>query len=371
MDKTRLVTLMESFAVTEGPAEINNFMKCMEAKTSIKDNVIEGVHILGFKSANGYEYTQKAVNNAVALYEGVDIYIDHTDKKGARSVAEKFGFVRNVSFDESTGLWGDLVANEKHNLYEQVMWWAENHPSKIGLSHHAGGVMNKDKGLVEEIKVVKSVDIVTEPATVGGLFESLREGVIADRMDKEKVMERWHRILATATDLIFAQQNDFNSDLAARAVEVRRIADDLSSIMQDFMTANPQLDPANTSESITTPSEDEEMEYKDVTLEGLVENRPELVESIRSDERIRYEAFQNKVQESVKEVPESLRTDFFMEMVRTTVEKGDEDKLKKVIENQKGLAPKKPISEGPVVPNVEEQQDAKKDDLVGTWADLK
>ncbi len=113
------------------------------------------------------------------------------------------------------------------------------------------------------------------------------------------------------------------------------------------------------------------MEYKDVTLEGLVENRPELVESIRSDERIRYEAFQNKVQESVKEVPESLRTDFFMEMVRTTVEKGDEDKLKKVIENQKGLAPKKPISEGPVVPNVEEQQDAKKDDLVGTWADLK
>lgn len=138
--------------------------------------VIRGAKILGRESRNGRTYSDAALQQAAALYEGVGVNVDHPPTPGTgdeRRLADGFGHLQNVAC-RGDGVYGDLVFLRSHALAEQVCEAAERMPGQFGLSHDAEGhVVNRDgKWLVESITKVRSVDLVRNPATNRGLFES-------------------------------------------------------------------------------------------------------------------------------------------------------------------------------------------------------
>ncbi len=140
-------------------------------------NVILGVKIQGLVSLNNREYLPKALRDAVPLYEGAKVNVDHPGKRdlnAVRSYHERFGTIRDVRFVEGQGLFGNLHYNPEHPLAKQVLWDAENNPTSVGLSPIVRASVSKKNGriVIEAIASVQSVDLVADPATTGSLFES-------------------------------------------------------------------------------------------------------------------------------------------------------------------------------------------------------
>jgi len=143
--------------------------------------LIRGVKVLGYESANGRSYQRQAVSRARPLYEGIRVNIDHVPAgrgDADRKLADRFGRLVNVRETES-GLFADLDYLRSHPLAELMAEAAERMPEALGLSHNAEGrVRTGDDGrqVVEEIVRVKSVDLVSDPATTRTLFESHATG---------------------------------------------------------------------------------------------------------------------------------------------------------------------------------------------------
>lgn len=137
---------------------------------------LRGVKILGFASTNGRTYELEAVRRALPLYEGARVNINHPPgaAPAPRDYHDRLGSLVDVRLDEAHGLFGDLFYNPKHPLVEQLLWDAEHAPHHVGLSHNvlARTVRRGDTTAVTEIVAVVSVDLVADPATTRGLFES-------------------------------------------------------------------------------------------------------------------------------------------------------------------------------------------------------
>jgi hypothetical protein len=137
--------------------------------------VIRGVKLLGLTSRNGRRYREDALIDAVGLYEGAKVNINHP--KGhplsPRDYQDRLGVVRSVQFRSGDGLFGDLHFNPKHALSEQLVWDAEHAPQNVGMSHNvlARTTRNGDETVVEAITKVQSIDLVADPATTSGLYE--------------------------------------------------------------------------------------------------------------------------------------------------------------------------------------------------------
>lgn len=139
-------------------------------------NVIRNVVLLGPRSRNNRRYTESAMRNAVRLFSGVKAYLDHPskedDRNGRRSIRDLAGRFVNPRF-EGGKVRADFegLPNENGKLYMDI---AERMPEIAGNSHNAFGKWRREGGtvVVEELTKVVSVDLVTEPATTNGLFES-------------------------------------------------------------------------------------------------------------------------------------------------------------------------------------------------------
>jgi hypothetical protein len=156
------------------------------------NGVIRDVKIIGFHSKNRRTYSPESLKAALAKYEGAKVNVDHPPVSNPalpRSVADRIGVLRNVRFVESSGIHGDFHFNPKHSLAEQIAWDAENNPSAIGFSHNAQVQMGR-AGTVESVERVISVDLVADPATTNGVFES---GSREDQRDKDLSAEDWYR----------------------------------------------------------------------------------------------------------------------------------------------------------------------------------
>ncbi len=158
-------------------------------KVDATRGVIEGVKLIGVTSKNGRVYPLSVLKNAVSLYEGVRVNVDHPstgNPSSPRGVRDRIGVMRNARFVEGSGIYADFHYNPKHALADQIVWDAENNPESLGFSHNAlTRVVGKDRQgreVVEEIVSVRHVDLVADPATTRGLFES------ENYMDGEPVM---------------------------------------------------------------------------------------------------------------------------------------------------------------------------------------
>jgi hypothetical protein len=137
--------------------------------------VIRGVKVLGLESKNGRTYLPEALSQAVSLYEGAKVNVNHAKGApfGPRDYQDRLGAIRAARFHPGQGLFGDLHFNPKHALAEQLLWDAEHAPENVGLSHNvqARTSLKEGRTIVEGIAMVHSVDLVADPATTQGLFE--------------------------------------------------------------------------------------------------------------------------------------------------------------------------------------------------------
>jgi len=170
--------------------------------------VIRGVRILGRASRNGREYSDAALQQAARLYEGIGVNLNHPSRpqgEGARLVEDGFGWLQGVAL-RPDGVYGDLHYFRAHPAAEVIVEAAVRNPRRFGLSHHAEGAVVRQGGklVVESIESVRSVDLVQNPATTNGLFESEAEpanrtvrevlesvgGSLAELVDTDEYRER-------------------------------------------------------------------------------------------------------------------------------------------------------------------------------------
>lgn len=149
------------------------------AKVDRESGIIRDVRILGPCSMNGRQYVKQAVQSARDLYEGKVVNFDHPHKDmpdAERSVADRAGWLEAVHFKEG-GLTGDLHILKADPRAEKIFEAAERRPELFGLSHNVEGRTRREHGktLVEEILRVRSVDVVSDPASTRSLFESIEK----------------------------------------------------------------------------------------------------------------------------------------------------------------------------------------------------
>ena len=138
--------------------------------------VIRGVKLLGLESRNGRTYLPEALAQAARLYEDAKVNVNHPkgNPNAPRDYQDRIGMIRGVAVRPGEGLFGDFYFNPKHALAEQLMWDAEHAPENVGFSHNVEARVGRrgERVVVEAITRVQSVDLVADPATTRGLFES-------------------------------------------------------------------------------------------------------------------------------------------------------------------------------------------------------
>ena len=139
--------------------------------------LISGVKILGLTSRNGRVYPPEVLREAAPLYEGAKVNVNHVSKEAARlprDYRDRIGTVSNVVFKENSGLFADFHYNPNHAQAKQLLWDAHNAPNNVGFSHCVEAVYHQENDLsvIDKILRVISVDLVADPATTSGLFES-------------------------------------------------------------------------------------------------------------------------------------------------------------------------------------------------------
>jgi hypothetical protein len=194
LTSTKPVLLEERVAIGKAPPG---------GRVDRKHKLIRGVKILGFHSRNpgavlgkdfadmaGYDYDPAAIKEALPLYEGAPVNLDHLESKrdhngmrvpdGSRHVKQRFGKLQNVRV-ESDGAYADIRYLDNHPLTPMVLEAAEEMPDVFTMSHHAHGEVDRcgdhggddDRGKVTKINQVHSVDLIAErPGTTTSLFES-------------------------------------------------------------------------------------------------------------------------------------------------------------------------------------------------------
>lgn len=145
-----------------------------------EQGILHDVKILGLASLNARSYAPAALERARNLYENAKVNVNHPkgNPLSPRDYQDRLGSIQNVVFRDNDGLYADFYFNPRHPLAEQLMWDAEHAPGNVGFSHNilARTAQQQDGTLlVEEITAVRSVDLVADPATTHGLFESQQQ----------------------------------------------------------------------------------------------------------------------------------------------------------------------------------------------------
>jgi hypothetical protein len=145
-------------------------------RVDARAGVIHGVKLLGLESRNGRSYLPEALVEAARLYEDAKVNVNHPKGHAAspRDYQDRIGSIRGVVMRPGEGLFADFHFNPKHALAEQLIWDAEHTPENVGFSHNVEARTSRrgDRVVVEVITRVQSVDLVADPATTRGLFES-------------------------------------------------------------------------------------------------------------------------------------------------------------------------------------------------------
>jgi len=265
-------TLQESNETLQESSEtLQEFVdsRGVEMRVDRHRGVIRGVKILGTESRNGRTYLPEALREAARLYyEEAKVNVNHPrgNPSAARDYQDRMGVLRSVAARPDAGLFADFHFNPKHALAEQLIWDAEHMPENVGFSHNvqARTARRGDRVVVEAITKVESVDLVADPATTRGLFESTCEtGETGSTQSAEDQPE--DRLAESGPG------GSLRSTPATQANRATR------------STADTQAAPATQRLTETTP-EDDPPTLAAVSLEDLKRRRPDLVEAIREEQ---------------------------------------------------------------------------------------
>lgn len=305
-----------------------------DASGKLTKAVIQRAKLLGPVSANKNSdgtqnvYTLEARREALPKYEGVRINVDHRkpgEARAPRSIRDGIGVARGVTA-EVEGTFGDLHLSPSHPLTEHVVWSAENAPSSLGLSHAANGMglVEGKNCLIQKITAVESVDLVSDPATTRGLFES--------RDPTTPTMEATSMDPKALLAILDGELDD--------AAKIQAIREAVAAGQEE-----PEEDPAEGEEAPAEDGADEDKDAEQKSEETTESRRAsgdrKLLESMRRelDElkverrgRERRDLVENLLRESA--LPEDAVTDTFRD---TLVAAKNEAAIKALIEDRRGV----------------------------------
>jgi hypothetical protein len=162
------------------------------------------------------------------------------------------GVIRNVQHRSGDGLFADFHFNPKHYLAEQLVWDAEHAPENVGFSHNVQARTSRrgETTLVEEIVQVHSVDLVADPATTRGLFESTatQSQTPTDGADRPPVQSdpstaSFQQLCREQADEIGRLRSEVDQLRAQEAVQQRR--ERLLALLSEYHLPHPgAADPA-------------------------------------------------------------------------------------------------------------------------------
>jgi len=224
--------------------------------------IIRGVKILGLESKNGRSYTPECVAKAKPLYEGAKVNVNHPAGRSPRSYQDRIGVIREVAIRQD-GLYADFHFNPRHALSEQLCWDAEHAPSNVGFSHVVSARITRKDGraTVEAIDSVESVDLVADPATTGGLFES--EELPTEPAQRE-LCEHGLSAVSDARSILLGEGE----------IETKKTR--LLEVLAVWQAELAGHKPGH---------KENEMEWKEITAESLKEHRADLVEVLTGTDK--------------------------------------------------------------------------------------
>lgn len=242
--------------------------------------VLRGVKLLGMESRNNRRYKREAMQKAASLYEGVKIYVDHPtpgEIGNDRRIKDWAGVITAARF-ESNGIYGDIKLRKESEHFRGIVEAATEFPKSIGFSHVADG----DSGyegkteIVESITKVFSVDLVADPATTLGFFESARPATVKSLVESLPDGPARKRLVemmgAGSLDGDLSMDDDPQSQMAGLAKElIRMLGDTLKALASKDPVVTPPPAP---------PAPEEEMDKeKEAAFESLQKEHATLKES--------------------------------------------------------------------------------------------
>ena len=194
-------------------------------------DTIQGVALLGSLSLNNRVYTQRALEDAARLYDHVSVFVNHPtesemqDRDGVRSVMDLAGQVLNARV-VGEQVRGDIQIMNREPTKSLFLAIATQMPGIAGMSHRARGTVEIDedgKETVTSIDRVFAVELVADPATVNGLFESINESMEGRKM-KKKFKEITDESIIEASHELFNWGNPWGTpDASKKAVTTESI----------------------------------------------------------------------------------------------------------------------------------------------------
>jgi len=175
-------TLRKPFVTKSQPSTLTaeSYSGGLGGRIDREKNIVTGVKVCGIESVNGNRYPSQVLEKAKPKYDGLGVF-ENTGFHQTGQITDlptrlKMGVLRNPTVT-AEGLFADFHYNPKHSFIEQFLWSVENRPTDYGFSHVAHRTFRTDPTgvkVAESINAVHRVDIVADPATTGGVFESVK-----------------------------------------------------------------------------------------------------------------------------------------------------------------------------------------------------
>ncbi len=270
-------------------------------KVDKEKGIIHDVRILNRASVNKRDYSPRALRDVAALAEGARVFDQHSrTPTPARKTKDQLAIIRRPRVVED-GVIGDLQvsAREKWLLED-----AERMPDAVMLSIDALGRLTRqpgaERGVVESVHKLDSIDLVPKGGTTNSLFESEEE----DEVDLSKTTlaelrkERPDLLEEHASNVL--KSAEANSDSERKIAEMETAAKENK---ETIATQKKKLDEVAVTEALAAKKEKVADALKEADLpeaavtdefvtllEGLedeaipkaIEDRQKLVESVGS-----------------------------------------------------------------------------------------
>lgn len=226
-------------------------IQASERKIDTEKGIVYDVKILGNQSKSWHKrfYPTDVIEEAIPLYEGATVNVNHPPKDKAeqtRDFNDGIGVLRGVYVLEGELYAKEFHYNTKHTSASRLEWNVVHAPHAVGFSHNAAVLedIQGDKRIVRKIQKVRSVDLVSSPATTNGIFESeecrMSTGLDTGGMGDRTMVQEDDAMLATMIDKlreIWAGEGDHVSKAKAIQKTAKAILKACDEI--DCATAEP------------------------------------------------------------------------------------------------------------------------------------
>lgn len=324
--------------------------QCSGMTVDETEPVLRNVLILGYNSKNGRRYTEEAAREALSVYEGIRVNLNHPigQPNQSRRVEERFGTLFEVH-EADDGIRGNLRYNPHLPYSKAISWWAKNDPSCLGLSHNAVGQGRTEGGVfvVEKIVSVRSVDLVADPATTKGLYEDtmgddyLNDDDLDPTAGAEEPAEAGHEDhLINAVAAVLKNAEMSGPDKKQKVMEILKVLD-----------SGEKVENEEEDDDEPEPGDDSETEESVQPDKGKGKNVTEEVNELKAkldkyEAKERLDKSRRKARKLAVDagLPKALITNTFVEQLANAP---SAEAMTDLIEDRRLLIGRKPKSAGP------------------------